>query len=309
MRVIGARKCYERDWRRWLTATGLASKGPLAIGGRQARDRAAEPILLRGLRHLVLQHPCGDQIERSHGVDSHPIKPLRGRKRPHYARTALAEMTQRQKQKFEFRGAQRCPGVRDKRRLGVDDPANRLSRRLLPLRSPPSQEEASLLLVLPQGVNPSATETERKSALRVHFDDEYVGQNVKNRDGIDLRSIRRRPFSLQSPPIVVKISGDRQSHCNPPDARAPPPRIGTLSRLAFQLFPTLAAIVPSERQLPGWRGDQRPGPSTYKKNSSNNKMNFTEAISIDPLGAHESVLALAARRFRSGRSPTPVALD
>ena len=107
-RVIGARSkreaspCYERDWRRWLTATGLASKRPLAIGGRQARDLAAAPILFRALRRLVLQHPRGDQIERSHGANSHPIKPLRGRKRPQYARTALAEMTQRQKQKFEF---------------------------------------------------------------------------------------------------------------------------------------------------------------------------------------------------------------
>jgi hypothetical protein len=38
-------------------------------------------------------------------------------------------------------------------------------------------------------------------------------------------------------------------------------------------------------------------------------MNFSKAISIDPLGAHESALDFAARRFKSGRSPTPVALD
>ena len=251
----GASPCYGHDWRPRLTAIGLASKKPLAIGGRQARDRAAAPILFRALRHLVLQHPGGDQIERSHGANSHPIKPLRGRKRPQYARTALAEMTQRQKQKFELRHipVRRCPDLRDKRLLGVDDPANRLSHRLLPLRSPPPKEVASFLLALPKGVNPSATETERKSALQVHFDDEYVGQNVTNRDGIDLRSIRRRPFSLQSPPIVVKIPGDWQSHSNPPDARAPPPRIGTLSPLALQPFPEGAAIVPSERQSPGWR--------------------------------------------------------
>ncbi|TXT43454.1 MAG: hypothetical protein FD139_2939 [Methylocystaceae bacterium] len=107
-------------------------------------------------------------------------------------------MTQRQKQKLEFRriAVRRGPGSRDKRRLSVDDPANRLSRLLPPLRSPPSKEGASLLLALPEGVNPSAAETERKSAFRVHFDDEDVGQNVANRDGIDFRSIRRRPFSL-----------------------------------------------------------------------------------------------------------------
>jgi hypothetical protein len=38
-------------------------------------------------------------------------------------------------------------------------------------------------------------------------------------------------------------------------------------------------------------------------------MNLSEAILSDPMGAHGSVLALAAKRFKSGRSPTPVALD
>ena len=148
-------------------------------------------------------------------------------------------MTQRQKQKFEFRriAVRRCPGSRDKRRLGVDDPANRLSRLLLPLRSPPSKEGASLLLALPEGVNPSATETERKSAFRVHFDDEDVGQNVANRDGIDFRSIRRRPFSLQSPPIVVKIPGDPAiSFRSARRSRAPAQDWDACPRLAFQSF-------------------------------------------------------------------------
>ncbi|KAF0209250.1 MAG: hypothetical protein FD172_3384 [Methylocystaceae bacterium] len=118
---------------------GSAIERLLAVGGLQARDLAAAPFLLRAFRRLVLQHPRGDQIERSHGANSDPVEPPRGRKRPHYARTAFAKMTQRQKQKLEFRriAVRRGPGSRDKRRLSVDDPANRLSRLLPPLRSPP----------------------------------------------------------------------------------------------------------------------------------------------------------------------------
>ena len=222
-------------------------------------------------------------------------------------------MTQRQKQKFEFRriaGAVRASG-RARQAAFQSSMTRRIASATASCRCAlhQSKEEASLLLALPEGVHPRAAETERKSAFRVHFDDEYVGQNVANCDGIDLRSIRRRPFSLQSPPIVVKIPGDRQSHSNPPDARAPPPRIGTLAPSAFQSFPTesshraIGAAIAKMAELTTARTPH------LQKGSESNKLNRRKRSRATRSALTHAVLAVAARRFKSGRSPTPVALD
>lgn len=145
---------------------------------------------------------------------SQPHRRPNGRERPEKARPPGAEMAQRQNQKFEFNlfAGPRARGMRQERRFLVDDPANHLSNVETMLASPPAQELAALLFGEPKRIDTCAAEPKRKATVGIHFDDENVRQHMANGYGIDVCSIRRRPFALQSIPIVVKFPRNRQSH-------------------------------------------------------------------------------------------------
>lgn len=143
---------------------------------------------------------------------------------------ALPEMTQGQKQEFELPGAPALrpgPNAGHNGRFVVDDQADGFGHFGFARRSPPAEKGTTLLIALPESIDPRAAKTERKALFEIHFDDECVGKDMANRDRIDFSAIRRRPLALQAIPIVMKVPGDRQSHSTRPTLVAPPPRIGT----------------------------------------------------------------------------------
>ncbi len=203
-----------------------------AVRCRQSLGRAWAPAVIRGVSTFIGPRPPSDEVELLDRAKSQPHRRPKGRKRPQRARTPGAEMAQRQNQKFEFSRfpGPRARGMRQERRFLVDDLANRRSNVVTMLGCPPAQELAALLFGEPERVDTSAAEPKRKATAGVNFDDENVRQHVANRYGIDVRSIGRRPFALQSIPIVVKFPGNRQSHLIRPTIVRPRPGLARRPR-------------------------------------------------------------------------------
>lgn len=151
----------------------------------------------------------------SNRAKSQPCGRPSGRKRSQNTRPPIAEMAERQKQKFELRRLatlrlRSC--VANERPFLVDDLAYRLSDVMAMAGSPPAEERGTLLFAEPESIDPGAAQPKRKAAFGVDFDDECVRQDVANRDGIDIRSIRSLPLALQPLPIIVQIPRNRQFH-------------------------------------------------------------------------------------------------